>query len=163
MFGISLNKSDFLSCLMSLQKKNILTAPGENVSSGTCRQRRPIACKSTQSDQNLHCPLTESFDTIECINWDYQMARMRLCACAGWCESAHFAHTWRHFFAWRGPTDYEISTSDRLPGVGNWYKTHFEKEEKKNYSCHIYWCIYHLLYGIYKVKGILHFNEKLWS
>ena len=30
-------------------------------------------------------------------------ARMRLCACAGWSESAPFAHAWKHFFAWRGP------------------------------------------------------------
>ena len=29
-------------------------------------------------------------------------ARMWLCACAGWCESAHFAHAQNYFFAWRG-------------------------------------------------------------
>ena len=28
-------------------------------------------------------------------------ARMRLCACAWWCKSAHFAHVRRQFFAWR--------------------------------------------------------------
>ena len=28
---------------------------------------------------------------------------MILCACAGWSESAHFAHARRHFFAWCGP------------------------------------------------------------
>ena len=27
---------------------------------------------------------------------------IRPCAWASWCESAHFAHTQRHFFAWRG-------------------------------------------------------------
>ena len=27
-------------------------------------------------------------------------AQMRLCACAGWCESAHSAHARRYFFAW---------------------------------------------------------------
>ena len=30
-------------------------------------------------------------------------ARMRLCACARWCESAYFAHARRHSFAWRSP------------------------------------------------------------
>ena len=34
-----------------------------------CRQRRPRSdCPSTQSDQGLHCPLTESLDTTECMN-----------------------------------------------------------------------------------------------
>ena len=28
---------------------------------------------------------------------------MRRCACAGSCETAHFAHAWRHVFAWHGP------------------------------------------------------------
>ena len=41
----------------------------ENVSSGICRQRRPIsACASLQSDQGLHCPLTESLGATECMN-----------------------------------------------------------------------------------------------
>ena len=30
-------------------------------------------------------------------------AWMILCACAGWCESAHFTHAPRHLFAWHGP------------------------------------------------------------
>ena len=30
-------------------------------------------------------------------------AQMILCTCAGWSEFAHFAHAWRHIFAWRGP------------------------------------------------------------
>ena len=39
------------------------------MSSGMCGQRRPrSACASAQSDQGLHCPLTESLDTIECMN-----------------------------------------------------------------------------------------------
>ena len=34
--------------------------------SGTWAQRRPrSACASTQSDQGLHCPLTDSLDTTE--------------------------------------------------------------------------------------------------
>ena len=28
---------------------------------------------------------------------------MRLCACEGWCKSAHFAHTRQHYFAWCDP------------------------------------------------------------
>ena len=38
--------------------------------------------------------------------WMFQWranARMRLCACAGWCEYAHFAHARSYLFAWRGP------------------------------------------------------------
>ena len=36
---------------------------------GICEQRRPrSACASTQSEQGLHSPLTESFDTIECVS-----------------------------------------------------------------------------------------------
>ena len=39
-----------------------------HVSSGIGGQRRPrSACASAQSDQGLHCPLTESFDTIKRI------------------------------------------------------------------------------------------------
>ena len=33
-------------------------------------------------DQGLYCPLTESLDTIECMNGE-KMAEMILCACAG--------------------------------------------------------------------------------
>ena len=58
----------------------------KNVSSGTWGQRRPrSAC-------------TESLAAIESNN-----ARMKPCACAGWCESAHFAHARRYSFAWFGP------------------------------------------------------------
>ena len=39
------------------------------MSSGIRGQRRPrSACASVQSDQGLHCPLTESLDTTECMN-----------------------------------------------------------------------------------------------
>ena len=70
--------------------------PCENVSSGICRQWRPrSACASAQSDQGLHCPLTESLDTIKCINgkqmpgWDFAHE---------WdeSESVHFVHVRRH-------------------------------------------------------------------
>ena len=44
----------------------IWTVPYKNVSSGICGQRRPRStCTSAQSDQDLHCPLTESLDTID--------------------------------------------------------------------------------------------------
>ena len=31
--------------------------------------------------------------------------RMVICSCAGWSESVHFAHIWRHFCTWRRPND----------------------------------------------------------
>ena len=64
-------------------------------SSDICGQQRPrSACASAQSDQGLHYPLTESFDTTEYNNSE---PRHRwLCACAG-CEFAHFAHVRKHF------------------------------------------------------------------
>ena len=44
-------------------------APCENVSSGIYEQRRSISARvSAQSDQGIRCPLTESLDTIKCIN-----------------------------------------------------------------------------------------------
>ena len=44
-------------------------APCKNLSLGICRQQRPrSACASAQSDQGLHCMLTESLDTTECKN-----------------------------------------------------------------------------------------------
>ena len=47
----------------------ILAALCENLSSGICGQRKPRSdCASTQSDLGLRCPLTESLDTLECIN-----------------------------------------------------------------------------------------------
>ena len=49
--------------------KDNQAVPCENVSSCICGQPRPrSACASAQSDQGLHCPLTESLDTIDCIN-----------------------------------------------------------------------------------------------
>ena len=81
-----------------------LAAPCENISSGICGQRRPrSACASVQSDHGLHCPLTESLDTIVCISeeqmpgWDFAHA---------WdeSESLHFTHIRRHRFAWRCPS-----------------------------------------------------------
>ena len=58
---------------------------------GICGQRKPrSACASAQSDQGLHCPLTESLDTTECMNgeqgtgWYFAHAQDDL--------SAHFAH-----------------------------------------------------------------------
>ena len=59
----------------------------------------PDQTASVQSDLGLHCPLTESFDTIEWINeeqllgWDFAHVRDDS-------QSMHFAHVWRHLFAW---------------------------------------------------------------
>ena len=64
-------------------------APLESVPSSICGQWRP------KSDQGLCCPQTLSLDTIK-VQWR-AIARMRLCACADWCESVHFAHARRHF------------------------------------------------------------------
>ena len=44
-------------------------APWENAYSGKCEQEGPrSACAFAQSDTGLHCQLTESLDTRECIN-----------------------------------------------------------------------------------------------
>ena len=54
-------------------------------------------------DQPAHLrSLLRTFAVRKQSHWRAN-ARMRLCACAGWCESAHFARARRHFFAWRGP------------------------------------------------------------
>ena len=49
--------------------ERIYAAQCENVSLDICGQRRSrSACASTQSDQSLTCPLTESLDAIEYLN-----------------------------------------------------------------------------------------------
>ena len=46
-----------------------LAAPFQTMCPGTCGQWRPrSACASTQSEQGLRCPQTDSLDTIECIS-----------------------------------------------------------------------------------------------
>ena len=59
-----------------------LAASCENVPYGICGQRSLRSARaSTQSDQSLHCPLTELLDTIECFNckqmsgWDFAHAQ----------------------------------------------------------------------------------------
>ena len=79
-------------------------APSEDMCSGICGQRRlRSACASAQSNQRLHCPLTESVDTIKCINGEQKLGRVLAHAQNEWCESEHFAYARRRFFAWRGP------------------------------------------------------------
>ena len=63
----------------------VRAAPCGNVSVSICRQRRPrSACASMQSDQGIHCPQTESLDTIECFNgeqmpnYSFDMAQLLL-------------------------------------------------------------------------------------
>ena len=63
-------------------------APYANVSLVICGQRMPrSACESAQSDQGLHCPLTQSLDTRECMNgerwpgWYFAYARVDLNKC----------------------------------------------------------------------------------
>ena len=55
------------------------------------------AFASAHSDQGLHCPVTESLDTTECMNGRVK-ARKIPCPCAGLSEYAYFAHVRRHFF-----------------------------------------------------------------
>ena len=50
-----------------------------------------------QSDQGLHCLLTESLDTTKCMNGEQR--NMVLCMCTGCSESEHFALVQRHIFA----------------------------------------------------------------
>ena len=54
----------------------IWAAPCENISSGICGQQRSrSACISTQSDQGLHCPSTESLDAKNVSEKGEQMPR----------------------------------------------------------------------------------------
>ena len=51
------------------------TVTCENMPSGLCVQRKPrSACASTQSDQGIRCPFTESLDTINNVA-KHQMSR----------------------------------------------------------------------------------------
>ena len=66
-------------------------APCINMTSDIGRQRRPkSACASIQSDQGLHCPLTESLNTlnvsieIKCPDESLRMRRINL--------NVHFGH-----------------------------------------------------------------------
>ena len=48
----------------------------KNVSPGICGQRRlRSACTYAQSDQGLHCPLTELFDKTDCMNVEQMPCR----------------------------------------------------------------------------------------
>ena len=74
----------------------------ENMSSGICGQRRHRSvCAYTHQD--IYC--AQSIGHYKMFQLRAN-TRMKLCTCAGWCESAHFAqfsHARRHLFAWRGP------------------------------------------------------------
>ena len=50
----------------SIEPKIIWAAPCENMFSGIYGQRRPRSL--AQSDQDIHCPLTESLNTTKCMN-----------------------------------------------------------------------------------------------
>ena len=70
----------------------VRAAPCGNVSVSICRQQRPrSACASMQSDQGIHCPQTESLDTIECFNgeqmpnYSFDMAQLLLKSFEGRC------------------------------------------------------------------------------
>ena len=61
-----------------------------------------LACASAQSDQDLHCPLTESLDTTECMNGEqrtgycFAHALDNLCTCYA-CSTAPFRPYTRKF------------------------------------------------------------------
>ena len=99
---------------------------GQNVSSGICEQRRPrSACASSQSDQGLRCPLTESLDNIKCMNAE----QIPLYAHA---ESVHSEHARRYIFAWGGP--YRNHTLHMQSGI-DWSctsTTHYVKTTMMN-------------------------------
>ena len=73
---------------------------------GQCGQRRPrSAYASAKSNQGLHCPLKESFDTKECMNGEHG-TRMIICAYTDlWIWISAFAHVRRYLSAWRDPYD----------------------------------------------------------
>ena len=78
------------------QQKTCLRAYGQ--------RRRRSNCASAQSDQGHLCPLTESLNHWILQNiWMENKGQMKLCARAGWCESAHFAHVRRQFSSWCDP------------------------------------------------------------
>ena len=57
------------NCFVLIQTGIKWAVPFKNMSSGLCRQQRlSSACTSTQSDQGLHCLLTEWLDTIDGMN-----------------------------------------------------------------------------------------------
>ena len=104
----------------------ILAAPCENVSSGVhvCGEWRPwSAC----ADQGLHCPLIQSFDTIECINGAY-IPKSDVAHAWDDSESVHFAHARRHIFAWRGPYMYFSIHYENTP-IQIYWKFHHQKNE----------------------------------
>ena len=81
----------------------IWAARCENESLGTCGQRRPIsACVSAQSDQGLHCPLTESLNTSKWMmerksSDDTLRVRRIIWICALWAylNAIFFVVVWR--------------------------------------------------------------------
>ena len=62
--------NDTYTCVFTEKhaRKDYMGRAMRKVSSGICGQQRPrSACASAQSDQGLHCRLTESLDTIDTI------------------------------------------------------------------------------------------------
>ena len=70
---------------------------------GICGHWRPWSdCASAESDQGLHCPLTKSLNTTECMSgeqrpgWDFAYMLDES-------ESVCFVHVQRHLFPWCSP------------------------------------------------------------
>ena len=57
-------------------------------------------CAPPQSDQDLHCPLTQPLNTTECMNGEQRPAWYF--ANEQGDPTAYVVHVPRHFFAWHG-------------------------------------------------------------
>ena len=100
------NKANFL-CKMGRDMRE--------VSLDICGQPRPrLACVSVQSDQELHCPLTELLDTTKCMNveqmprWyfthaqnDLNLRKWRMFKCTYSLDAAHMMSLYWKFFSLR--------------------------------------------------------------
>ena len=105
------------------------------MSLGIRGQRRPrSACASAQYDQGLRCPLTDSLDTIECINVK-QMPASEFAHAWDESKSVHFAHVRRHLFVCAAHIIYTMmgrffryimSAARHLEVFSHFYRRHIE-------------------------------------
>ena len=92
-----------LTLAQSCRQPGMLVRGNQKESTFVIRHWRHFSSSSSayaQSDQGPRCPLTESFDTIECSN-EKQMPGGDFARVLDDYEPVHFAHDRRHIFAWR--------------------------------------------------------------
>ena len=89
--------------------------------------RASTLCNSSLSAASMSswASQTHAFHQPVCqrLSWPYEWkanARMILCACAGWSESSHYAHGWRHFNTWHSPEYHYITTGIGVSLYHNW-------------------------------------------